>query len=119
MSSELSLSPTLTSKQDASISSHSGSNIRVERISLEGLSDAVPASFVLVVFRADSSESDIPYVVEKQMAQLVFRRRNIPDDLFNAMKRGALAINRDEHPDVFKVGFVAAFSKTTLLCCDF
>ena len=108
-SAEPSLSISLTSTPEASLSFKFGSDIRVEQISLEQFSDSTPTSFVLVVFRGNTSETrDIPFVVDKQMAQLIFRRRSIPEDVVIAAKRSALEINRNEHPHVFQVGRIVS-----------
>ena len=68
--------------------------------------DSQSTSFVLL----HSTENDsLRFVVEKQMAQLLFRRRGLPDDLLDVTQDGALEINRDEHGIVFEVLVIMFF----------
>ena len=56
----------------------------------------------------DDDENDLnrrlPFVVEKQMAQLLFRRgRNLPEVVFEVINEGIVDINRDYHHAIFQV----------------
>ena len=85
------------------ISSCADSEFRVERTLFEESCDA-SASFVLLISVENAKDGNVPYVVEKQMAQLIFRRRNIPEEVSIALRRGAKTINRDDHHSIFQVG---------------
>ena len=56
-------------------------------------------SFVLI----HSTENARRFVVEKQMAQLLFRRRSLPDAWLDEARDDLLEIDRDQHEDVFQV----------------